>query len=406
MSNTAMQEQDYEKDVKVDFSIWKRLLSYVFRYKKTAIALMLCNVGIAVIDILYPLMSQYAIDNFVEKGTTAGIGWFIALYIAFIALQALGVYSFIVKAGKLEMNVSYDMRREAFQKLQELSFSFYDRTAVGYLMARMISDVGSLSEMMAWSFVDLLWASTYVIGVVIAMFAMNWKLALLIMIVIPPLAVISVFFQKKILKYQRRVRKTNSRITGAFNEGIMGAMTTKTLVREDANYSEFKQLSSEMKRDSIRSALLSALFMPIVMFLGSIGTAIALHRGGIDVMGGIITFGTLSAFISHHVFCRKCTILCFKVVNRALQPIKIFLFINALRRSSRRNNVLRRHNITHERAFYSVFRTEYDVSYIHCRIVEFSLISTTEHINRSITVHILISSICPHCCWSISEFRT
>ena len=74
MSNTAMQEQDYEKDVKVDFSIWKRLLSYVFRYKKTAIALMLCNVGIAVIDILYPLMSQYAIDNFVEKGTTAGIG--------------------------------------------------------------------------------------------------------------------------------------------------------------------------------------------------------------------------------------------------------------------------------------------------------------------------------------------
>ena len=160
MSNTAMQEQDYEKDVKVDFSIWKRLLSYVFRYKKTAIALMLCNVGIAVIDILYPLMSQYAIDNFVEKGTTAGIGWFIALYIAFIAIQALGVYSFIVKAGKLEMNVSYDMRREAFQKLQELSFSFYDRTAVGYLMARMISDVGSLSEMMAWSFVDLLWAST------------------------------------------------------------------------------------------------------------------------------------------------------------------------------------------------------------------------------------------------------
>lgn len=72
MSNTAIREQDYEKDVKVDFSIWKRLLAYVFRYKKTAIALMLCNVGIAVIDILYPLMSQYAIDNFVEKGHHRG----------------------------------------------------------------------------------------------------------------------------------------------------------------------------------------------------------------------------------------------------------------------------------------------------------------------------------------------
>ena len=90
--------------------------------------------------------------------------------------------------------------------------------------------------MIAWSMVDLLWALTYVIGVMVAMLVLNWKLALLALVVIPPLAVISLYFQKKILKYQRRVRKTNSRITGSFNEGIMGAMTTKTLVREEANY--------------------------------------------------------------------------------------------------------------------------------------------------------------------------
>ena len=72
---------------------------------------------------------------------------------------------------------------------------------------------------------------------------LNWKLALLALVVIPPLAVISLYFQKKILKYQRRVRKTNSRITGSFNEGIMGAMTTKTLVREEANYGEFRELA-------------------------------------------------------------------------------------------------------------------------------------------------------------------
>lgn len=299
MSNTAIKEQDYESDVKVDFSIWKRLFRYVFRYKKTAIMLMLANVFTALIDILYPLMSSFAIDNYVEAGTTGRIGIFIALYAVLIAAQALCVYLFITRAGKLEMQVSYDMRKEAFAKLQQLSFSFYDRTAVGYLMARMISDVGSLSEMMAWSFVDLLWAGTYVIGVVIAMFVKNWRLALLVMVVIPPLAIISAYFQKKILKYQRRVRKCNSRITGAFNEGIMGAMTTKTLVREDANYSEFKELTGEMKHISIRSAMLSALFMPIVMFLGSIGTAIVLHKGGLDVLGGVITFGTLSAFISY-----------------------------------------------------------------------------------------------------------
>mgnify|MGYP002572789322 CR=1 FL=1 len=233
MSNTAMQEQDYEKDVKVDFSIWKRLLSYVFRYKKTAIALMLCNVGIAVIDILYPLMSQYAIDNFVEKGTTAGIGWFIALYIAFIALQALGVYSFIVKAGKLEMSVSYDMRKEAFQKLQELSFSFYDRTAVGYLMARMISDVGSLSEMMAWSFVDLLWASTYVIGVVIAMFAMNWKLALVPAVLFPVIIIYSLLFHNSIRERFTACDESEGVLSTIAQENLTGVRVVRAFGREE-----------------------------------------------------------------------------------------------------------------------------------------------------------------------------
>lgn len=299
MSNTAIKEQDYEKDTKVDLSIWKRLFRYVFRYKKATVALILCNIGIAIVDIIYPLMSSYAIDNFVEKGTTHGLGWFIPVYLGLVALQSSGVFFFIKQAGRIEMNVSYDIRTEAFRKLQELPFSFYDKTAVGYLMARMISDVGRLSEMMAWSFVDLLWAATYVIGVVVAMFVKNWRLALLVMVVLPPLAIISVYFQKKILKYQRRVRKTNSRITGSFNEGIMGAMTTKTLVREEANYSEFKELTGEMKHASIRSALLSALFMPIVMFLGSIGTAIALYKGGSELMVGALTFGTLSAFISY-----------------------------------------------------------------------------------------------------------
>ncbi len=298
MSNTAINEQDFN-DTKVDFSIWKRLFAYAFKYKKNCAFLIATNIGIALIDIVYPLMSRYAIDNMIGKGTTAGLGWFIALYIFFVLLQSLGVMLFVTQAGHIEMNVSFDIREQGFRKLQELSFSFYDKTAVGYLMARMISDVGRLAEMMAWSMVDLLWALTYVLGVTAAMFVLNWKLALLALVVIPPLAVISLVFKKKILEYQRRVRKTNSRITGAFNEGIMGAVTTKTLVREKANYAEFAELTGTMRKASVRSAVLSAIFMPMVMFLGSIGTGIVLYRGGVEVMIGAIGFGTLSAFISY-----------------------------------------------------------------------------------------------------------
>ena len=290
---SALLEQDYDKDVKVDLSIWKRLFQYAFRYKKNTTILIVINILIAIVDIIYPLMSRYAIDTFIEGETTKGLPFFVVLYLCLIAFQAFGVYLFVARAGRIEMDVSYDIRQEGFRKLQELSFSFYDKTAVGYLMARMVSDVGRLSEMIAWR------ALTYVIGVTAAMLVLNWKLALLALAVIPPLAVISMYFRKKILKYQRRVRKTNSRITGAFNEGIMGAMTTKTLVREEANYSEFRELTGEMRRTSIRAAVLSAMFMPIVMFLGSIGTGLALYRGGHAVLMGTLSWGTLSAFISY-----------------------------------------------------------------------------------------------------------
>jgi len=299
LSNTAIEEQDYDRDLKVDIGIWKRLFRYVLSNKRACVLSVVTNMVIALIDIAYPLMSRYAIDNFIGKGTTQGILPFILLYFVLITAQAFGVYSFVAQAGRIEMNVSFDIRQQAFKKLQELSFSFYDKTAVGYLMARMVSDVGRLSELLSWGFVDLLWASTYVVGVMIAMLLLNWKLALLALVVIPPLAVISLYFKKRILQYQRKVRKTNSRITGAFNEGIMGAVTTKTLVREKANYGEFSELSGTMRQASVKAAVWSAIFMPIVMFLGSIGTGIALYKGGVDVMIGAIGFGTLSAFVSY-----------------------------------------------------------------------------------------------------------
>jgi len=129
--------------------------------------------------------------------------------------------------------------------------------------------------------------------------ALNHKLALLVLVVVPPLAVISYFFQRLILKHQREVRKVNSRITGAFNEGIMGAMTSKTLVRERANADEFQSLTGEMRHVSLRATKYSAIFIPVVMLLGSVGTALAVGQGGKLVMVMGLSFGTFAAFITY-----------------------------------------------------------------------------------------------------------
>jgi ATP-binding cassette subfamily B protein len=297
---STLQEQDFDQySKKINLSIWKRLFKYALHYKSVFTKLVLALFVVSLVDIAYPLMSRYAIDTFVVKSTLEGIVPFVIVYVTLLVLQTLSITGFIRYAGKIEMNVAFDIRQQAYKKLQELSFSFYDKTAVGYLMARMVSDISRLSEMIAWSVVDVLWALTYVIGVMITLFILNFKLALLVLVVIPPLVVISIVFQRLILKYQRVVRKTNSRITGSFNEGIMGAMTSKTLVREQANTDEFVALTGEMRHASIKAVTLSAIFMPIVMFLGSIGTGLALERGGYAVMFMGLTFGTLSAFISY-----------------------------------------------------------------------------------------------------------
>ena len=299
-----IEEQDFAAK-KIDWNVWKRLYRYALQHKKLFFTVIATLVVVAAIDIAYPLFTSYAIDHFVVPKTTAGLGNFAILYLIVILVQSSGVITFITFAGNLEMAIAYHVREDAFLRLQELSFSFYDHTAVGYIMARMMSDISKLSDMIAWSLVDVLWSLLYALGCIATMFVLSWKLALISLAVLPLLAIISIRLQKSMLKHQREARKLNSRITGAFNEGIMGAVTTKTLVREEANANEFNELTGKLRHASIKSALVSASFFPIIMSLGAVGTGLALTLGGQGVLNpetafiGALTAGTLVAFISY-----------------------------------------------------------------------------------------------------------
>ena len=299
-----IEEQDFAAK-RIDWNVWKKLYRYALQHKKLFYTVIVALVIVSAIDIAYPLFTSYAIDHFVVPKTLEGLGRFAALYAVVILLQSSGVITFINFAGQLEMAIAFHIRQDAFLRLQELSFSFYDRTAVGYIMARMMSDISRLSDMIAWSLVDVLWSLLYTLGCIVTMFVLSWKLALISLAVLPLLAFISVKLQKRMLKHQREARKLNSRITGAFNEGIMGAVTTKTLVRETENANEFNALTGKMKQASIKSALVSATFFPVIMSLGAVGTGLALTLGGQGVLNpstalvGAISAGTLVAFISY-----------------------------------------------------------------------------------------------------------
>lgn len=293
------EEEEYKK--RFDWGLWKRLLRFLKPYKKHLTILGIVVILLAGIDTVFPLLTKYAVDNFIVPKSLDGLWGFCFIYAVLIIIQAVVVWLFIAVAGKVDMGLCYDIRKKGFQRLQELSFTYYDRTQVGWLMARMTSDISRLGDTIAWGLVDMIWGFTMMIAITGVMFYLNWRLALIALTVVPVLVIISLFFQKKILRSYRLVRKTNSRITGAFNEGIMGAKTTKTLVREKENLREFQVITDEMFGSSVRAAILSSLYLPAVLTLGSIGTALVLWFGGEGVLSNAITYGTLLAFISYTV---------------------------------------------------------------------------------------------------------
>ena len=294
------EEEDYQK-TNLNWKIWYQVAKYAFPFKKLIITLGLAMIFVAIIDSIVPMMTRYAIDHFIVPHTTKGIWVYVLTYIGIVALQAINVWFFIGIAGKLEMMVCYLIRKDGFQHLQELSFSYYDKTSTGWIMARMTSDSQKLGEILAWGFVDFVWGIAMMIAISIIMLVLNWKLALLALSVVPLLIITSLYFQKRILKNYRKVRKINSKITNSFNEAIMGARTTKTIVREKDNLAEFEEVTGSMYRSSLRAVILSSLFLPIVLSLSAIGTGLAIWYGGTLAISSAMTFGTIVAFLSYTV---------------------------------------------------------------------------------------------------------
>jgi ATP-binding cassette subfamily B protein len=166
-------------------------------------------------------------------------------------------------------------------------------------MARMTSDIQRIADILSWGLMDMVWGLSLMVGISIVMLIINWKMAMIILVVVPILAVISIYFQRRILMTYRDVRKVNSKITNDFSEAIFGAKTTKSMAIEDIHFQNFQVNTSTMKQRSIRAALLSAIFMPIVMGLGSLSTAGLLVYGGNQVLLGAIGFGTLMLFTQY-----------------------------------------------------------------------------------------------------------
>jgi ATP-binding cassette subfamily B protein len=254
------------------------------------------------LDSFFTYLSKQIVDVAIVPGNKAALFRYVELYGALILVQAVMVFGFIYLAGVLGERVQYDLRRKMFNHLQDLSFSYFSRTPVGWIMARVTSDSERIAQLVTWGMLDIVWGVLNIATAFFFMMLINWRLALIVMALVPALLVVAVQFKKRIIVQFRLVRRINSKITGAFNENITGVRVVKALGREERNLAEFSVLADEMYSASYRAAWLSALFLPSVQIISSVAVGCVVYYGGLQAEIGAMTVGGIAAFVSYITF--------------------------------------------------------------------------------------------------------
>lgn len=296
-----MHQDDQDVQYKVQFSTWKKIISIIFKSKRHLILLIFFSAMLAVLDGAIPLFTRYAIDTYFVGGDYTTWPYYVAANILLAIGFGLFVWGFIHQAGIIEAETSYELRRQAFKNLQRLSYSYFDKTPQGWVMARMTSDARRLSLIISWGLVDFVWATLSMIIILVVLYVTFFKLALIVTIVVPIMLLVAYYFRKLILKQHRFARKFNSQLTAQYSEGFLGAKTTKSLSIEDSNFDEFSLTANKLKSASIKAVISSAVFSSILLVLAYIAVSTTMIRGSVFVLEAVITLGTLQMFINYTV---------------------------------------------------------------------------------------------------------
>lgn len=294
-----MQWEDEEFHKKWDWGLWRRLLAYAKSYRFDFAFLIVVMVAVGSIDAVFPLLTRHAVDHLTTP--SADLVGFGLTYLGVASVQAFLVWLLIWQAGRIEQGLIHDLRQAGFARLQTLSFSYYDRTPGGWILTRLTSDANRLGETISWGLVDLTWGASLMLAIMTVLLVLDWRLGLITLAVVPPLAWASWYFQGKLLVWFRKVKKLGSELSAAFSEGIQGARTSKVLTREAGNQEEFRSKAGRLRDAVVKSAWFSALYLPVVLTLGSIGTVLALGFGTPMAVAGLVTTGTLVAFAAYTV---------------------------------------------------------------------------------------------------------
>lgn len=279
-----------------------RILEFVKPHWKWLLGFLLSVIVVSVQDSYFTYLSKRIVDEGILMADTQALLDIVLLYGSMLVVQAFAIFAFIFLVGVIGERIRYDFRQKMFNHLQKLSLSYYSRTPVGWIMARVNNDSERVAELITWGLLDSTWGVVNIGTAMVFMLLINWHLALIVFCVLPVLLYAAVQFRKRILKQFRIVRKFNSMITASYNENITGVRVVKALGRERENLKEFSELSGNMYRAGYRAAWLSALFLPMVQIIAAFALSGIIWYTGASVDLGGITVGSIQAFVSYITF--------------------------------------------------------------------------------------------------------
>ena len=300
MSANYIEEEEFQ--TRFSGKIFVRILGLIKPHWPQVVGFLLAILVVSGLDAWFTYLSKQIVDNGIVPRNVDSLLKTLELYGSLIVIQAIATFFFIFFVSILGERVRYDLRRMMFNHLQKLSLSYYSRTPVGWIIARVTSDTERVSDMITWGLLDSAWAVMNITTSLVFMFAINWRLTLIVLVILPILLYVAIQFRKRILVQYRKVRKQNSKIVGAYNENITGVRVIKALGREQGNLEEFGVVTGEMYKASYRAAWLSALFLPSVQIITAFAVGSIVYYGGLQANIGGVTVGGIQAFISYVTF--------------------------------------------------------------------------------------------------------
>lgn len=282
-----------------DKEILKKVYVFVIPYQKTFYLIVFLTIMAGIIAPIRPYLIKYTTDNHILKGDFNGLLIVSCLLVFLLFFVAILEYFNSYLSGWLGQNIIRDVRQKLYAHLLKHKLSFYDKTPVGRLITRSISDIETISDVFTEGLADIAGSVLQLVFIMSIMFYLNWKLTLVSLSVIPVLLFCTYIFKEKVKSSFNDVRTAISNLNTFVQEHITGMNIVQIFSAEKNEYDKFTKINKDHRHANMRSVLYYSVYFPIAEVLSAIGIGILVWYGGKGVLEGAVTFGDILAFVMY-----------------------------------------------------------------------------------------------------------